>query len=354
MKKVLFIVEAMGGGIFTYIVELANELADHYEVHVAYSLRSQTPKDYKNYFDRRVHLTRVKHFVRNIRPLSDLKALFEIRRIVKEIAPDIIHLHSSKAGVLGRIAFAGSGIPLFYTPHGYYFLTESRGSIKRLFYWMVEYACAKGRCTTISCGIGEHRETLKLTSKAVYVDNGVCIEELQELANAISTQENHPFTVFTLGRICFQKNPGLFNEIAKALPDVRFLWIGDGELKNDLIAPNIEITGWVDRRKALEYSMRGDVFLLTSRWEGLSMSLLEAMYLRKLCVVSDCIGNRDVINNGRNGYICRRADEFVDIIHKLQAGCMDDVLDAAFHDVCENYNISVMVERYRKIYEQRF
>ena len=57
-------------------------------------------------------------------------------------------------------------------------------------------------------------------------------------------EAEHPFTVYTLGRICYQKNPTLFNEIAEALPDVKFIWIGDGELREQLTSKNIEITGW--------------------------------------------------------------------------------------------------------------
>lgn len=55
-KKILFIVEAMGGGVFTYIVDFANELADTYDMYIAYAVRKQTPQNYKDYFDKRVHL----------------------------------------------------------------------------------------------------------------------------------------------------------------------------------------------------------------------------------------------------------------------------------------------------------
>jgi len=53
-KKILYIVEAMGGGVFTYIVELANELVNKYDMYIAYAVRKQTPKNYKDYFDKRI------------------------------------------------------------------------------------------------------------------------------------------------------------------------------------------------------------------------------------------------------------------------------------------------------------
>ena len=78
---------------------------------------------------------------------------------------------------------------------------------------------------------------------------------------------------------------------------VKFVWIGDGELRDQLTSENIEITGWADRSTAIRYAVNADVFLLPSRWEGLPISLLESMYMKKACVVSNVIGNRDVIVN---------------------------------------------------------
>lgn len=293
-KKILYIVEAMGGGVFTYIVDLANELVNKYDMYIAYAVRKQTPKNYKDYFDKRIHLIEVKNFRRAIDPMKDIAAFFEVKKIAAEIKPDIIHLHSSKAGAIGRMAFNGK-IPMFYTPHGYSFLMENYKPMKRRMFKLIESVCAKRNCTTISCSVGEHQESLKLTKHATYVNNGINMAELQEIIDKTEKVE-HSFTVYTLGRICYQKNPTLFNEIAESLPDVKFVWIGDGELRDQLTSENIEITGWADRSTAIRYAVNADVFLLPSRWEGLPISLLESMYMKKACVVSNVIGNRDVIH----------------------------------------------------------
>lgn len=112
-KKILYIVEAMGGGVFTYIVDLANELVNKYDMYIAYAVRKQTPKNYKDYFDKRIHLIEVRNFGRAINPIKDIAAFFEVKKIAAEIKPDLIHLHSSKAGAIGRFAFDGK-IPMFY------------------------------------------------------------------------------------------------------------------------------------------------------------------------------------------------------------------------------------------------
>ena len=348
-KKILYIVEAMGGGIFSYIVDLSNELINYYDKYIAYAVRKQTPQNYMDYFDKRINLIKVENFCRSINPIKDIKAMLELKQIEKKIKPDIIHLHSSKAGAIGRIAFNGK-IPMFYTPHGYSFLMENCNAIKRILFKSIEYICAKRKCVTISCSAGEHLETLKLTKKAVYVNNGININELQK--NIDKTEKiNHPFTVFTLGRICYQKDPTLFNEIAKQLSDIRFIWIGDGELRNELNSSNIEVTGWVDRMKAIKYAVNADVFILPSRWEGLPISLLEAMYMKKICIVSNVIGNRDVIINNYNGFICLNADDFIKKIKTVRINDFDGVVENAHDEILKKYNTQIMASEYKDIYE---
>lgn len=347
-KRLLYIVEALGGGIFTYIVNMANELVDFYDVYIAYAVRNQTPENYKDYFDSRIHLIKVRNFEREINPRKDLAAVFEIKKISSEVKPDIIHLHSSKAGVIGRIAFSGK-IPMFYTPHGYSFLMDNHNPLKRKIFKLIEFLCAKKSCTTISCSLGEHQETLKLTCHAAYVNNGINMAELQNIIDR-SEKSDHPFTVYTLGRICYQKNPVLFNKIAESLPDVRFVWIGDGELRDSLISKNIEVTGWVSRSIANKYAVNADVFLLPSRWEGLPISLLESMYMKKVCIVSNVIGNRDVIQNGINGFVCENVEDFVNAIRESM-NVDTGILDRAYLDILESYNTKIMTKKYIEEYE---
>lgn len=176
------------------------------------------------------------------------------------------------------------------------------------------------------------------------------MKELQEIVDQ-TEKVAHPFTVFTLGRICYQKNPTLFNMIAESLPDIRFVWIGDGELREELRSKNIEISGWVDRTTAIEYAVNADVFLLPSRWEGLPISLLESMYMRKVCVVSNVIGNRDVIHNGENGFVCSDTKEFIKAIEEAQNGA-DGFTERAYQDVLNMYNTKAMAKQYSEKYDK--
>lgn len=149
------------------------------------------------------------------------------------------------------------------------------------------------------------------------------------------------------------ENPKLFNEIARLLPEAQFIWIGEGELESELTSPNICVTGWIKREEALNIIKDVDFFILPSLWEGLPISLLEAMYLKKICLVSDVIGNRDVIKNGINGLICHSANEYADLIRSIADGKVEGVLLAehASNDIEEDYNIDLMAQKYDEIYK---
>ena len=167
------------------------------------------------------------------------------------------------------------------------------------------------------------------------------------------TQGNHPFTVYTVGRIDYQKNPELFNEIAESLPEIKFVWIGDGEMKDKLTAENITVTGWLNNEEAIIKAEKYDVFLLASRWEGLPIALLEAMYMKKPCIVSNVVGNRDVIENNYSGYICNHLDEFVQVIGKLaKEGSEETVVNHAYRQVVSHFNSGWLIEKYGELYHE--
>lgn len=353
-RKILHIVEAFGGGVFTVLCDLLNGLTDEYEVVVAYSLRPQTPDNFKEYFNENIKFVEVKNFTRSINPSKDIKALNEIKEIVKEVKPDIVHLHSSKAGILGRIGIHDKKVKMFYNPHGFSFLKLDDSKLKRLIYWMIEKGTAliNKKCTIVGCSKGEYEEAKKLNKNSICINNGINIEKLKEETKELKEKEidHKHLKVCTVGRIGFQKNPKIFNEIAKSLPELEFTWIGDGELREELTSPNIIITGWKERKEVLKILNDNDIFILPSLWEGLPISLLEAMYMKKACIVSDVIGNRDVVINLKNGYICNTNVEYIEFISKLDTNKLNEMVKNAYKDVTEKYSTKKMIEQYKKYY----
>lgn len=355
-KKVLHVVEAMGGGVFTYLVELANGMCEDFDITIAFGLRSETPENYEEYFDKRVSLIQVKNFTRGLNPIKDFGSYLELRKIIKQCNPDIIHTHSSKAGAIGRLMFSSKNRTMFYTPHGYSFLMEDISKFKKRIYKCIEKICGKRNCTTVACGESEWEQSRQVSKKAIFISNGINIEKMQnsiDEAGDMPEEDHHVFTVYTVGRINYQKNPELFNEFAKRLPNIKFVWIGDGDMRDKLTSPNITITGWLDNKEAMQRAKRYDVFVLASRYEGLPISLLEAMYMKKVCIVSNVVGNRDVIRNNHSGYVCDSLDEFVEVMDRLATdGVEDRIAHHAYNAIINHFNSGWLVGKYMELYNE--
>lgn len=348
--RILMICEAFGGGVFTYVSQLCNDMCRNFEIHLAYSVRSQTPKNYRDFLDPRLHLIEVKNFGRITDVAGDIKVIHELQAIEHEVQPDIIHLHSSIAGGLGRIAFRKSKVPVIYTPHGYAHILMGPG-LKSHIYKFAEKLL--GNCAiTLTCCESEDEEAKKFSKKTAYIETGVNLKDLSAALDGIEPVKNDKFTVFSLGRICVQKQPQIFNRIAELVPEARFLWIGDGELRDQLTAPNIEITGWKPRHEALAMAKEADAFVLCSLGEAIAMSLIENMYIKKLCLVSNTMGNKSVIRDGKNGYVCDTVEEYAEKIRSAMQRFPTVLPEAAYADVLKTYNTDTMKEKFVQFYEK--
>ena len=352
-KKIVHVVEAFGGGVYNFLVDLLNNTIDEFDITVIYALRPQTPDNFINDFDKRIKFIHSKYMTRSI-GLNDLKAFFEIKKLLKSESPDIVHCHSSKAGLLTRLAINTKKIKTFYTPHGYSFLMEDSSKLKRLIYRSIEKIGTLNHSIIVACSKGEYEESLKLTKRATYVSNGVNLEKLKKyIPDKIKQINTKNLTFVTTGRVSYQKNPELFNKIAEYFPQIKFIWVGTGDLENKLTSKNIEITGWKNRDELMEILNKSDVFILPSLWEGLPISLLEAMALKKPCIVSNVIGNRDVISNENNGFVCNNLNEFIEVIKNIQDNKynLEKISENAFNDVKNIYNTDVMCKKYCNIYK---
>lgn len=349
MKKILMVCEAFGGGVFTYVSQLCNDMASEFDVYLAFSLRSQTPKDYKKYLDPRIHLIQVKSWngqsISNIG--NDINIIKELRSIEREIQPEIIHLHSSIAGGFGRLAFNGKKNMLIYTPHGYAHILMGSGKKSKV-YKFIEWALGKRNCMTLTCCKSEDEVARTLCKKTAYIETGVNLKDFDEILNGIASVKNEKFTVFALGRACIQKQPALFNRIAQLVPEAQFVWIGNGELENELT--DCKVTGWKPREEALAMAKGADAFILCSLGEAIAMSLIENMYLKKLVLVSNAMGNKSVIQNGVNGYVCETAEEYAERIKDAIKEFPKELPQKAHQDVLVTYNTEIMKRKFITFY----
>lgn len=345
--------EAFGGGVFTYVRQLCNDMCDNFDIYLAYSLRPQTPKNYKEQLDPRIHLIEVKSWngksVTNI--INDRKVIKELRQIESRVHPDIIHLHSSIAGGICRLAFKSDSYKLIYTPHGYAHILMGPGIKSDIYKTIEKYLGKHSKAITLTCTESEDDVARTLSNDTAYIETGIDVKELAKTLNKVKRSENKELKVYTVGRIAKQKRPDLFNKIAELVPNVKFLWIGDGELKNELTSPNITVTGWKDRNEALKIADTADIFILCSYGEAIAMSLIENMYMGKLCLVSDTMGNKSVINNGTNGYTCNTAEDYAKRVKEAVEVFPFRLAKQAHDDVVNIYNNDVMKKKYIKFYK---
>lgn len=349
-KKILMVCEAFGGGVFTYVSQLCNDMVDDFEVYLAYSLRPQTPKNYEEFLDSKVHMIEMKYVgVKGLFSIkNDIAAIKELQAIETKVKPDIIHLHSSVAGGLGRLAYNGKNNTVLYTPHGYAHILMGPG--KKSFVYKTAEKLLGNRALTLTCCESEDEEAKKFSKRTAYVETGVNLPDLSASLDGIEPIENVKFTVFTLGRACTQKQPALFNRIAELVPEARFVWIGNGELENELTAPNMEVTGWKPRKEALAMAKGADAFILCSLGEAIAMSLIENMYIKKLILVSNTMGNKSVIQDGVNGYICTTAEQYAERIKRAMKKFPKELPERAYQDVLNIYNTEAMKKKYVAFY----
>lgn len=352
--KIVHVVESFAGGVLQFLVNLTNGLPMYQHV-IIHGKREDTPSNYKKLFPKSTKFYSWNHAVREINCYRDILALIELYRLLNQLQDiGIIHLHSSKAGFLGRVAarFCGSKFKVVYTPHGLSFARQDISRYKKsMFIWLERFAAFLGG-TTVACSASERDELIINKINAKFVNNGVQCKEIARVK-----ANNNIITIGTVGRITFQKNPRLFNNIALLLRthrNARFLWIGDGELKSVLSSENIEVTGWLTQQEVEQLLGTIDIYISTSLWEGLPLSVLQSMAVGLPLVLSDCIGNRDLVVQDFNGYIYTNAAAAANYLLNL---INDDNLrikmaGGSHKLVREKFSLEEMCSGYARIYSE--
>ena len=351
-KKVLHVVEAFGSGVFYFMVDLVQGTPE-YDHTIIYGLRNETPGYFKDFFPPGTKFYFWMHAGKEVGFVKEFRAFVELMKQMKRAKPyDVVHLHSSKAGFHGRIAcrLLGTPVSVIYSPHGAPFLRKDISRHKADYYAFLENVAARCGGQIICGGATESAAFRERGMKAIHINNGVACDEVLH-----SFSPGARAIVATAGRIAQQKNPALFNELAKAFvsdPSIRFVWFGDGELRHILSSPNIEITGWLTKEELLQRLRQIDIYLSTSLWEGLPLSVLLAMCAGKPVVLSDCVGNRELAEHGRGGFLFSQKDEALSFLEKLRSDkeLAQNMGNASHQLLLANYQLKSMIWQYSQVY----
>lgn len=275
---------------------------------------------------------------RRVRPFRDAAAVMGLRRLLRVSRPDLLHLHSSKAGAIGRLAAAFSGTgPVVYTPHAYAFLDVAAGW-RRAFYLAAERVLARLADMVVAVSESEREATLRHglqpASRVTVVPNGLDEQTLRALERGETHHAGESAGVLrlgALGRLERQKAPLRLLDLATALRrrGVRFglAVAGEGSLASACrtearqrgIDGVVRFLGHVDDVRAFYRDI--DVFVTTASFEGMPYSILDAMAAAVPVVGFDVPGVRDLVTSGETGYLSPAFDieRMVDSVSDLAA-----------------------------------
>ncbi len=257
-----------------------------------------------------------------IDPFGDAKVIVRLWRLIRTEKFDLVHAHGSKAGFIARVAAIGSGVPVVYSPHNFAF-HEGAPRWQRTLYAFVERLAARfltARIMTVSDAEQALAAQFHVGRPGLFstVHSGVELDPFRPVADKREGRARlgvprDAFLVGTVGRLIEQKSPQDFVRVAAKVqqthPQAHFVWVGDGHLMpivrdlcNELGLQNmLHFAG--HREDVPELLGTLDCFLMTSRWEGFSLALLEAMASRLPVVVTNLPGNAEAVEDGVQGYL---------------------------------------------------
>lgn len=350
--KVVHVTEAFEGGVIEFLRNLTistpeiNHIIIYGRQQFFYKAKSTFPSSVKFIF--------WQNAVTKISFVQDAKSLSNLIRLLKQEKPfDVLHLHSAKANIIGRIAAKKIGFKeIIYTPHGATFLRQDVSALTRNFFKQIEKSINIIPATIVGVSKSEAEAYHKIGLKATYINNGKIFSHQFIKKNISST-----FKIVSIGRATTQKNPALFNLIASSFinnKNTEFIWVGDGHQRNLLSSPNIKITGWIDKADVEKFLTEADLYISTALWEGLPYAVLEAMNMQLPLLLSNCEGNIDCVQDNVNGFLFNSAEDAVDKINQYinNTNLLKLHGEASLKILQQNFSAELMAAGYRKIYAE--
>ncbi len=318
----------------------------------------------------------VPSLVRPLSPLDDLKALFQIRNMVRSLNPEIVHTHSSKAGILGRWAakLSAREVKLVHTVHGFAF-SPFHGRFSNNVYKTLERLTAPITDLFLFVTDEDRKEAERLgllkRSSWTIVRSIVGVERFRQAASRRKElREKMGISLSTPvigGLFPFkpQKDPLGFIEIAnlvhQRLPQALFLVGGDGVLRREMerlieelgLREWVRLLGWQER--AEEFLPLCDTLLLPSLWEGLPQVLVQAMACNTIPVASSVNGTKELLREGRNGLLFSPRDYregASKVLQSLEDKTFREIFPEESKKTLEGFNPLEMVALQERLYQK--
>ena len=303
----------------------------------------------------------LKNLQRQISPSSDYRGYREIRRLLAQLKPDCLHLHSSKAGLLGRLAAWREGIPVVFTAHGWAF-TEGAGTLQRTYGLFAEWLLGHIGASVIT--VSQYDYQLALRFGVITPTNSWMIFNGVEGIDTLSIDRSPGLVnILNIGRMARAKNQKLLIEAASLVNrDFQLVIVGAGRFSEELerlaidlgLAGKVVFTGTAGDTSAWFGS--ANIFALSSDYEGLPLSVIEAMSARLPIVATDVGGVSELVCDGENGFLVPRGDARA-FARKLEILIDDAELRRKFGEnsyqrFIDNFQAGLMCSKTAGVYEK--
>lgn len=302
--KILHVGEYVNGGVATYLRTLLNGLKKYNDIE-NYLLVSDY-KSQKNWgnITKKVFYYKYKRSIFNI-----FLAIKQIHEVIEKVNPDIIHVHSTWAGLFVRLPylFRKRKAKIVYQSHGWAFLMDT-SNYKKNIYALVERILSIPTDKIINISNYEQNQAIKYglnKNKMIMVYNGV--EDKINKSNLKLNWDRNKINLLFVGRLDRQKGLDLFLDVYNKmeLDNVHLYVIGTSVLDSSLPQNTEYVTylGWVDNKDIDVYYQACDAVIMPSRWEGFGLVAIEAMKNSKAVIVSNRGALPELVKNGKNGYV---------------------------------------------------
>jgi glycosyltransferase involved in cell wall biosynthesis len=301
--KVLHVIARMNvGGTARYVGDLVAKIPDS-----ALATGFVQGSEIEDPIAQNLTTFRIPHMGRRVSPHNDLKAWLELRRIVREIKPEIVHTHTFKAGLIGRLV--GGKHKRVHTFHGHLFDDQSFSPFEKRVITIAERYLAKRTDLLISVGerVGQELRRAGIGSTKKWESIAPGVEALPLIYKSEARKrlglDPNVFLVGWMARMTGVKNPLLALEVAKGMPEVQFVMAGGGDLLEVVAksAPsNVAVIGWTD---ASTFWSAVDCAFSTSDNEGMPIALIEAQLAGVPVVATNVGSNSEVIEDRVTGVL---------------------------------------------------
>ena len=308
---------------------------------------------------------------REISLLKDFRAIVNTVRILYKEQPHLIHAHSTKGGIIAKVANLFYGVTVLHTPQAYSYLS-AEGRVKFFVYKTIERIFKNFRSILVASSNSERNRGIHelgyKPDKTELFNNS--IPPLLGVKSYVSESFGVPqHYICTVGRPSYQKNLEMMIEVIalvqKRIPEIHLVIMGVGEyspktenVKNLIckykLQKNISLIQWMDRKDILKLIGNSKLYISTARYEGLPYSVIESLALAKACVVTDADGNRDLVKEGFNGHIIQNfetqymADKIIELYRNATLRSEYERNSLQFYN--ENFNVNQNIGKLEQIY----